>query len=426
MGDELRVVEGAAQKASESESQGIWHTPAVAVAAAAVLALFVIVRGIGPGTTPMEVGPQRVQASVAITLPEVPGSSESQAEQKTSRASYAERRTAASFRRQVPAERTSPDPMESALARAEARTTTSLEQEIRQLQGRVFHESLRSSAESSLVSDGWVQPVRLGSEWSRPGDPARLAESRRDSRPVERRPGRQPALRPSAARIVAAPRSLPTSCSRDPESGFRLATRDPLREERGRQHRLPGRRRRPDRPRLRARLGLAPRVRLGGAPDRAATYGGWPSFSRLILFDKRGTGPLRPGAAAAAHPRGADGRRAGGDGRGRLGAGRPLRALRGRRRCACSSPPPTRSGPRRSSSTATYAKRVWAPDYPWAPTPEERRAVARTLVEQEWGGAVDLSTLGAERCADEPAFARWWARYLRLSASPRPRSRSGA
>ena len=168
MGDELRVVEGSAQKASESKSRGIWHTPAVGVAAAAVLALFVIVRGIGPGTTPMEVGPQRVQASVAITLPEVPGSGESQAEQKTSRASYADRRTAASSRRLIAAERNSPDPMESALARAEARTTTSLEQEIRQLQRRVFHESLRPSTESSLVSDGWVQPVRLGNEWSRP------------------------------------------------------------------------------------------------------------------------------------------------------------------------------------------------------------------------------------------------------------------
>jgi hypothetical protein len=168
MGDELRLVEGAAQKAPESKSRGIWHTPAVAVAAAAVLALFVIVRGIGPGTTPMEVGPRRVQASVAITLPEVPESSESSAERKSSRASYAERSTAASDRSQVPAERTSPDPMESALARAEARTTTSLEQEIRELERRVFHESLGPSAESSLVSDGWVQPVRLGSEWSRP------------------------------------------------------------------------------------------------------------------------------------------------------------------------------------------------------------------------------------------------------------------
>ena len=83
-GREAEGDRGAAGQAPRSTSRVIWQTPAVAVAAAAVLALFVIVRGVGPGTTPMEVGPQRVQASVAITLPEVPSSSESRAERKIS------------------------------------------------------------------------------------------------------------------------------------------------------------------------------------------------------------------------------------------------------------------------------------------------------------------------------------------------------
>ena len=66
-----------------------------------------------------------------------------------------------------------------------------------------------------------------------------------------------------------------------------------LRAQRQREHRLPGRRLRPDRSRLRHGLGVAPRVLLERAvvravPDAAA------SMARLILFDKRGTGLSDP------------------------------------------------------------------------------------------------------------------------------------
>ena len=40
----------------------------------------------------------------------------------------------------------------------------------------------------------------------------------------------------------------------------------------------------------RPRLRLSPGVRTGRSLGTPATCGGWPSFSRLILFDKRGTG----------------------------------------------------------------------------------------------------------------------------------------
>ena len=53
------------------------------------------------------------------------------------------------------------------------------------------------------------------------------------------------------------------------------------------------------------------------------------SFSRLIRFDKRGTGLSDRVSTRPPDSRGAHGRRPRGDGRGRLGAGRGVRALRG-------------------------------------------------------------------------------------------------
>jgi pimeloyl-ACP methyl ester carboxylesterase/DNA-binding CsgD family transcriptional regulator/class 3 adenylate cyclase len=63
-----------------------------------------------------------------------------------------------------------------------------------------------------------------------------------------------------------------------------------------------------------------------------------------------------------------------------------------------------------------YAKRTWSPDYPWAPTPDERQAFA-DLVDREWGGAVDLGRL-APSVAEDKEFCAWWASWLRHSASP--------
>ena len=64
----------------------------------------------------------------------------------------------------------------------------------------------------------------------------------------------------------------------------------------------------------------------------------------------------------------------------------------------------------------SYAKRVWDPEYPWAPTPEERQRWY-DLLEQGWGGVVDINTL-APTAAGDPRFREWWATYLRMSASP--------
>ena len=62
----------------------------------------------------------------------------------------------------------------------------------------------------------------------------------------------------------------------------------------------------------------------------------------------------------------------------------------------------------------TYAKRLRSDDYPWAPTWEERVAVAQEL-ERTWGESVDLGTMAPNAPPDlvewagaaaEPASAR--------------------
>jgi pimeloyl-ACP methyl ester carboxylesterase len=63
-----------------------------------------------------------------------------------------------------------------------------------------------------------------------------------------------------------------------------------------------------------------------------------------------------------------------------------------------------------------YARRTWAPDYPWASKPEQRERFFRDI-EQNWGGVVDLETIAPSEMND-PSFCEWWATYLRMSASP--------
>jgi pimeloyl-ACP methyl ester carboxylesterase/DNA-binding winged helix-turn-helix (wHTH) protein len=62
----------------------------------------------------------------------------------------------------------------------------------------------------------------------------------------------------------------------------------------------------------------------------------------------------------------------------------------------------------------SYARRLRAPDYPWAPTPEERARTA-VQIEEEWGGEADLRTMCPT--ADD-AMAAWWGERARAAASP--------
>ncbi len=63
-----------------------------------------------------------------------------------------------------------------------------------------------------------------------------------------------------------------------------------------------------------------------------------------------------------------------------------------------------------------FAKRIWSPDYPWAPKPESRQREYEH-VEREWGNLMDLSQYVPSKMDDE-AFIRRLATYFRRSASP--------
>jgi pimeloyl-ACP methyl ester carboxylesterase len=65
---------------------------------------------------------------------------------------------------------------------------------------------------------------------------------------------------------------------------------------------------------------------------------------------------------------------------------------------------------------AVYAKRLRSPDYPWAPTADERER-ENDLLEREWAGEMDVSEL-APRAGDDPALMRRISTFFRRSASP--------
>jgi hypothetical protein len=64
---------------------------------------------------------------------------------------------------------------------------------------------------------------------------------------------------------------------------------------------------------------------------------------------------------------------------------------------------------------AIHAKRIWSPDYSWAPTPEEREQ-AHALLEREWAGEMDVSILAPSAVSD-PALMRRIATFFRRSAT---------
>jgi pimeloyl-ACP methyl ester carboxylesterase len=63
-----------------------------------------------------------------------------------------------------------------------------------------------------------------------------------------------------------------------------------------------------------------------------------------------------------------------------------------------------------------YARRTRAPDYPWAPTLEEHQQWLETI-RPGWGGPVGLDARAPSVAHDE-RFRQWWTTYLVRSASP--------
>jgi pimeloyl-ACP methyl ester carboxylesterase/DNA-binding winged helix-turn-helix (wHTH) protein/class 3 adenylate cyclase len=64
----------------------------------------------------------------------------------------------------------------------------------------------------------------------------------------------------------------------------------------------------------------------------------------------------------------------------------------------------------------TYAKRIKDDDYPWAPSAEQREAFF-DLLKRDWGKPVGIEER-APSMANDAEFREWWATYLRMGASP--------
>jgi pimeloyl-ACP methyl ester carboxylesterase/DNA-binding winged helix-turn-helix (wHTH) protein len=140
------------------------------------------------------------------------------------------------------------------------------------------------------------------------------------------------------------------------------------------------------------------------------------SFSRLILFDKRGTGlsdrvPINQ--LPTLEQRMDDVRAV-------------MNAVGSERAALCGV---SEGGPMCSLFAATYpektlalvmigtyAKRIRDDDYPWGPTAEEREHFF-DVMRRQWGGPVGIEER-APSVAHDPKFRDWWATYLRMGASP--------
>lgn len=64
----------------------------------------------------------------------------------------------------------------------------------------------------------------------------------------------------------------------------------------------------------------------------------------------------------------------------------------------------------------TYAKRIRDDDYPWAPTTKQREAFFE-LMQRDWGKPIGIEERAPSMAADDE-FRDWWATYLRMGASP--------
>lgn len=138
------------------------------------------------------------------------------------------------------------------------------------------------------------------------------------------------------------------------------------------------------------------------------------SFSRLIVFDKRGTGLSdRVGGWPTLEARMDDVRAV-------------LDAVGSERAALVGF---WEGGPMSALFAATYPERVtalvlygmmaahtWSPEHPWAPTPEANE-LATATVEATWGQGRTVARLAPSLARDE-GFRQWWARLERNSLSP--------
>ena len=127
-------------------------------------------------------------------------------------------------------------------------------------------------------------------------------------------------------------------------------------------------------------------------PDLARCFERLASFSRLILFDKRGTGMSDP--VPEREPPTLEQRMD--DVRAVMDAvGSDRATVFGSSEGGNMSMLFAATYPERTSALCTFgcfAKRVWSSDYPWAPTPQERERTYEA-VERDWSKGMDVGDI---------------------------------
>lgn len=138
------------------------------------------------------------------------------------------------------------------------------------------------------------------------------------------------------------------------------------------------------------------------------------SFSRLILFDKRGTGLSDRVSDMPSLEVRMDDVRAVMD-----AVGSECAALFGYSEGGAMCALFAATYPERASALimgGSYARRTATPDYPWAPNEAQVLAFV-DQIERDWGGPVGID-LRCPSLAHDARYRQWWARWLRASASP--------
>ena len=152
-------------------------------------------------------------------------------------------------------------------------------------------------------------------------------------------------------------------------------------------------------------------------PATAEFYRRLASVTRLIIYDKRGTGLSDPIVGAPTLEQRMNDTRAVMDAAGSdravlmgISDGGPMSLL-----FAATYPERTLG----LILYGTYARRAWGPDYPWGRNEEEFQELL-DAVDRDWGNTVDPVGLQiwAPSFADDPQAKRNWATMLRQGASP--------
>jgi pimeloyl-ACP methyl ester carboxylesterase/class 3 adenylate cyclase len=151
-----------------------------------------------------------------------------------------------------------------------------------------------------------------------------------------------------------------------------------------------------------------------GQPRIARSMQRLASFARVVVFDKPGTGLSDPTDAPATLEERMEDLTAVLDAVGveraalfGISEGALMCAL-----FAATHPDRTRA----LVMYGSYAKGIADEDYPWAPQ-QVQVDLGAEMIEEEWGSGVMLDVYAPSMLHDDD-FARWWAQYQRLAASP--------